>query len=248
MSARSDALLAWMKSRERKLRYANDRPAKLNPDSSGFSDCSGTIHAAYKTIGITIGDMSYVQAKQGIEISRGNTVAQFRGIQGSLRAGDIVAMALRAGLGGGTKINHVEMYAGNGYSWGHGSGMGPQYHDVGINWLLGNAAFWTVRRIIGSDLDPQAHNENGEEEMTPAQEAKLDVVIARLNWLTQMEQVPNQPFGYSAATHNSLGDVINKLDALKKTVEGLNSVDVKDKLHAAIDEAFRQVTITLTSK
>ena len=154
LDTQEQALLAWMKHREGSLAYSNDRPDKLYPDSSGRSDCSGVIWAAYAAIGVRLQaiDMSYEMATAGTPIASGATIAQFRAIAHLLRPGDIVAMALKSGYGSGTRINHVELSTGPGLrSWGHGGyphKYGPVLTDITDAYTLGDATWRTVRRIL----------------------------------------------------------------------------------------------------
>ncbi|WP_311777851.1 hypothetical protein [Trueperella abortisuis] len=148
-------LIAYMAARKGRFSYANTRPAKLYPDRGGFTDCSGIIAAAYRDVaGIDVGDMSYRQATAGRRVASGRTVQDFRAIMGMLRPGDIVAMSIKTGYRGGEAINHVEMFdrveGGVPYSWGHGGypPMGPTRQTITASWLLGNAAFWEVRRVL----------------------------------------------------------------------------------------------------
>ena len=158
LDTQEQALLAWMERREASLAYSNDRPDKLYPDSSGKSDCSGVIWAAYAAIGVRLQavDMSYEMAAAGTPIASGATITQFRAIAHLLRPGDIVAMALKSGYGSGTRINHVEMSTGPLLtSWGHGGyphKYGPVLTDITDAYTLGDATWWTVRRIL--DLTP----------------------------------------------------------------------------------------------
>lgn len=146
------ALIAWMEARQGRFRYSNARPQKLNPDSSGETDCSGSIWRDYKDNGIDLADidMSYELATAGVEVASGSTVAQFVAVKAKLKKADVVAMALKSGYKNGTQINHVELYDRDLYSWGHGGypAMGPNRTLITKSWLLGDAAFWTVRRVI----------------------------------------------------------------------------------------------------
>ena len=159
-------LMNWMAERSRAFAYRNDKPGKLSPDTTRYSDCSGTIYSAYASQGIRIGTMSYEQAENGRRIATGTTPTQFAQISGYLRPGDIVAMALRHGVGSGSRINHVEMYAGDGNSWGHGGmpgeARGPNLHSIYGRWLLQDAAFWVVQRIVEDEpaINPQDDEEN----------------------------------------------------------------------------------------
>lgn len=148
-------LITYMAARQGRFSYANTRPAKLYPDRGGFTDCSGIIAAAYRDVaGIDVGDMSYRQATAGRHVASGRTVGDFHAIMGTLRTGDIVAMSIKTGYRGGQAINHVEMFdrveSGVPYSWGHGGypPYGPTRQNITASWLLGNAAFWEVRRVL----------------------------------------------------------------------------------------------------
>ena len=146
------AVVNWMKARIGKFTYGNSKPGKLTPDVTGFSDCSGTIYADYKSIGITLGIMSYDQANNGTEVGSGTTLAQFKALLPKMKAGDLIAMDLKYSAYTG-RVNHVEMYSGVGsMSYGHGGpGRGPNYHDLLIWWLIPSAVSWTVRRVIQDD-------------------------------------------------------------------------------------------------
>lgn len=153
------AAIAWMEARRGKFAYSNSRPAKLDPDSSGKSDCSGVIFADYTDLGYEMADndMSYELAAGGRHIASGNTLAQFRAIAHLLRPGDVIGMARRSGYGAGTAINHVEMSTGPGTaSWGHGGypSMGPNLNSLAVSYLLPDAAWWTVRRYITTKPTP----------------------------------------------------------------------------------------------
>ena len=166
--AQRKALVNWFNARIRKYYYTNDWGKKFYPDTSGGTDCSGVIYAAYQSIGYTIGRMSYEQAKNGREIAsyhgpQSGSLNAFNAIIGKLQSGDIVAMGLTYGLGRGNSINHVEMYVDSGNSFGHGGpGNGPTLHNIGVNYLLPKCAQWTVRRILSD-----SNNNTGGGESTP---------------------------------------------------------------------------------
>lgn len=156
------AIVSWLAARNKRFRYSNDWALKFTPDRSGASDCSGVVYAAYQTIGRTIGKMSYDQAVNGTTVASysggaSGAVAAFQRIQHLLKPGDIIAYALNYGYGGGTRYNHVDVWAGAGnYAWDHGGpGAGPEYLPVTDKWLLPKATKWTVRRIIQDDTTPE---------------------------------------------------------------------------------------------
>lgn len=173
-----EGLTAWMRARAGKFRYSNTRPAKLYPDASGKSDCSGTIWADYAAHGINLADidMSYEMATGGVHVASGTTVAQFRAIAHKLQPGDIVCMALTTGYGAGTAINHVEQSTGPGLlSWGHGGypAMGPNLNNLTASWLLPKATRWTVRRYIIAADTPS------DDAPTPITESENDMIIIK---------------------------------------------------------------------
>lgn len=155
-------LINYMAARRGRFSYANTRPEKLYPDRGGFTDCSGIIAAAYRDVaGIDVGDMSYRQATTGRRVASGRSVQDFRAIMHTLKPGDIVAMSIKNGYRGGAAINHVEMFDrvqdGVPYSWGHGGypPYGPTRQAVTASWLLANAAFWEVRRVLPDSPTPK---------------------------------------------------------------------------------------------
>ena len=189
-------LMNWMAARARAFSYRNDKPGKLSPDSTRYSDCSGTIYSAYAAQGISIGAMSYEQAENGRRIASGTTPTQFAQISGYLRQGDIVAMALRHGVGSGSRINHVEMYAGDGNSWGHGGmpgeAYGPNLHSIYGRWLLQDAAFWVVQRIVEDDptTNPQDDEENELNSEEKRQLAETADAVSKLKYITDEAILP----------------------------------------------------------
>lgn len=189
-------LMNWMAARSRAFAYRNDKPGKLNPDATRYSDCSGTIYSAYASQGIRIGTMSYEQAENGRRIATGTTPTQFAQISGYLRQGDIVAMALRHGIGSGSRINHVEMYAGDGNSWGHGGmpgeARGPNLHSIYGRWLLQDAAFWVVQRIVEDEpsANPQDNEENELNSEEKRQLAETADAVSKLKYITDEAILP----------------------------------------------------------
>ncbi len=207
MATVGEQAVAWMAAHQGRFSYSNQQPQKLDPERYGFSDCSGVIYAAYKTLGYTLGTMSYDQAKNGAAVADGTTSAKFNTIMGNLRPGDIVAMARPEGVGGGSQINHVEMYDKDGYSWGHGGvpAMGPTRHKINVNGFIADSAFWIVRRIdtVG----------NPEEELTPEQAANLKKVYDIVSTLDMTESKVDQLW-QRRATIDLLSGILNKVNSL----------------------------------
>ena len=131
--------------------YGNSWAGKFDPETSGYTDCSGYTKWVHGKRGRTLGNMSYDQAVEGIEVASGTTVAGFLAIAHLIKPADVTAMALESGYRGGIAINHVELNTGGVASLGHGSGVGPQRHNLTASWLLGDARRWTIRRFIPDD-------------------------------------------------------------------------------------------------
>lgn len=131
--------------------YGNSWAGKFDPETSGYTDCSGYTKWVHGKRGRTLGKMSYDQATEGIEVASGTTVAGFLAIAHLIQPADVTAMALKSGYRAGIAINHVEYNLGGVLSLGHGSGVGPQRHNLTASWLLGDARRWTVRRFIPDD-------------------------------------------------------------------------------------------------
>ena len=131
--------------------YGNSWAGKFDPETSGYTDCSGYTKWVHGKRGRTLGNMSYDQAVEGIEVASGTTVAGFLAIAHLIKPADVTAMALESGYRGGIAINHVELNTGGVLSLGHGSGIGPQRHNLTASWLLGDARRWTIRRFIPDD-------------------------------------------------------------------------------------------------
>lgn len=184
--------------------YTNDWRRK-DPERYGWGDCSSTIAQAYlQCAGIRLGERSFNIATQGRSIAYTHT---WRDLDlDTLRPADVICMGWSTGPFAG-RISHVELYAGGGYTWGHGGpGRGPRFHRLSDPSLTGSASIIAVRRFIEDDSE--------EDDLTPDQANKLD-------WIYSNLKVPEQSFGYPQATQNSLGDLQETVNKLTATVEQL---------------------------
>nr|DAD68733.1 MAG TPA: NLP/P60 family protein, Water/P60 FAMILY PROTEIN, STRUCTURAL GENOMICS: PG4, DGL.79A [Podoviridae sp. cti7t8]DAK11984.1 MAG TPA: NLP/P60 family protein, Water/P60 FAMILY PROTEIN, STRUCTURAL GENOMICS [Caudoviricetes sp.] len=184
--------------------YTNDW-RRRDPERYGWGDCSSTIAQAYlQCAGIRLGERSFNIAAEGRSIAYTHT---WRDLDlDTLRAADVICMGWATGPFAG-RISHVELYAGGGYTWGHGGpGRGPRFHRLSDPSLTGSASIIAVRRFIEDDSE--------EDDLTPDQANKLD-------WIYSNLKVPEQSFGYPQATQNSLGDLQETVNKLTATVEQL---------------------------
>lgn len=193
-----------MAKHENAFGYTNDW-RRRDPERYGWGDCSSTIAQAYlQCAGIRLGERSFNIATQGRSIAYTHT---WRNLDlDALRAADVICMGWATGPFAG-RISHVELYAGDGYTWGHGGpGRGPRFHRLSDPSLTGSASIIAVRRFIEDDSE--------EDDLTPDQANKLD-------WIYSNLKVPEQSFGYPQATQNSLGDLQETVNKLTATVEQL---------------------------
>ena len=175
--------------------YGNQKPQKFEPLKYGFTDCSGFTRFVHLPFGHTLGPMSYNQAEEGTEVASGRTIAQYLAIAHLIKQADVTAFALRSGYGGGSRINHVELniVKGSTITLGHGSGLGPRIHNATASWLLGDSAFWTVRRFIEDDKETSTE--------TPISFDELEKEIAQMQALFIIFQWKNSICVSSQATN-----------------------------------------------
>ena len=184
--------------------YTNDYRRK-DPERYGWGDCSSTIAQAYRQCaGIDIGERSFNIAANGRAVQNAGSWRDLD--EDAMRPADIICMGWHSGAFAG-RISHVELYAGQGLTWGHGGpGRGPRLHRLSDPRLTGSANIIMVRRFIEDD-------EVKEDDLTPDEHNML-------SWLYENIKVPGEGFGYPQASQNTLGDI-------QKTVDGVNALVAK---------------------
>lgn len=193
-----------MAKHENAFGYTNDW-RRRDPERYGWGDCSSTIAQAYlQCAGIRLGERSFNIAVEGRGVAYTHT---WRDLDlDALRPADVICMGWSTGPFAG-RISHVELYAGGGYTWGHGGpGRGPRFHRLSDPSLTGSASIISVRRFIEDNSE--------EDDLTPDQANKLD-------WIYNNLKVPEQGFGYPQATQNSLASLQETVNKLTATVEQL---------------------------
>ena len=130
-------LIAWHKARLGKFRYSQNTSGRLNPDKSGYTDCSGLQYACYKKVtGKNVGTNSRDQANNGhggrVVTTDRSDILHGRGMQ----KGDLIFYAHP-----GATWSHVEMYMGNqkviGISNVHQKGSRIQALSLQVNYFKG---------------------------------------------------------------------------------------------------------------
>jgi len=129
-------LIAWHKARLGLFNYLQSNPGRLNPDKSGYTDCSGIQYACYKSVmGINIGTYSGGQATASIGSTVTTSRSAIRDGTGMVR-GDLIFYAMA-----GKTWSHVEMYMGSqkvvGISNVHTDGSRIQDLSLQVNYFTG---------------------------------------------------------------------------------------------------------------
>ena len=206
------AIVAWMAKHDGDFGYTNDYRRK-DPERYGWGDCSSTIAQAYRQCaGIEIGERSFNIAQNGSAVQSCSSWRELD--EDVMRPADIICMGWHSGAFAG-RISHVELYAGQGLTWGHGGpGRGPKLHRLSDRSLTGSANIIMVRRFIPDDAQVK------EDDLTPDEHNML-------SWLYENIKVPGEGFGYPAATQNTLGDLQKAVQGLQGAVDGVNATVAK---------------------
>ena len=162
-----------MKSRTRKNSYTQGSkrgyffgyPSNKVGDTStkGYSDCSSSVAACIKAAsGISIGGNTSAQVanrSKGLIVDESETGYPD---ESKLLPGD--ALYFKGNSSHTLSVGHVEMYTGSNECYGHGSGTGPNKHDLKAYCKSRNTNkkryFMAIRWIIGED-EPDTPVENG---------------------------------------------------------------------------------------
>jgi cell wall-associated NlpC family hydrolase len=137
--------LQWMMSRIGKFAY-RQAPGRLDPDHTGFGDCSSTVYRAYKdTSGTFVGTWTGDQYFRGRDVMGRGGGAMTAAQRALLKPGDLIVMAWRSTGSYYPETDHVEMVVDSNRLIGHGGN--PYYGPVitSIDRLAGTR-WWTVRR------------------------------------------------------------------------------------------------------
>lgn len=172
-SKRNEVVQA-VKSRENKNQYTQS--VKRTQVASGYSDCSSLTWWAYRQVGVEIGDYTGAQIQRGSWVTKGGSVPE----ESKLLPGDLLFFSANYENGRPYRVNHVEMYVGNGETSGHGYGVGPTRKNMAKYCQERNQdgrPYIGVKRYIASD----GSDENNEG-TTPKERMFVgEVTASRLN-------------------------------------------------------------------
>ena len=155
-----------MKSRTRKNTYTNGGDRKYffgkpdnvpgNTTQKGWSDCSSAVRKAIQAAaGIDIGSNTDAQLRNRAKGVVVDTTNGYYPDESKLLPGD--CLYFKGNTSHTLDVGHVEMYTGPNECYGHGSGTGPNRHNL-MDYCLGRASsskryFMAVRWIVDADGD-----------------------------------------------------------------------------------------------
>ena len=155
MSLGSD-LIALARSKAGQWYYTNDQWARMNPEESGGTDCSGFVRWCYLQFGYDVGTWTGDESYAGYEVARGHYPSEIP--WDSLQPGDLILMTATYwnDYSFSHYLCHIELYCGGGTMIGHPGGYGPQ-EKWAQAWMESYGCItWMVRRVFEGDDDVSA--------------------------------------------------------------------------------------------
>lgn len=150
---KGEKLVALLRSIAGQWYYTNDWWARMNPEESGGSDCSGTARWAYSKFGYDIGTWTGDESHAGYEIARGHYPSEIP--WDIMKPGDLILMTATYwnNYEFDEYLCHVEIYCGGGTMIGHPGGYGPQEKWAQAWMEAYKCITWMVRRVFESEDD-----------------------------------------------------------------------------------------------
>ena len=142
-SEASSKVVDWVKDKIGKYKYSQGA-GRLNPESTGYTDCSGLWWRAYMDVtGVDVGTWTGQMAGKGSMIADSSQMSIQQAIP-KVKSGDLLL------LGSRPNFDHVEGFVsdGNAQTLSHGGpGKGPNYRDA-IQQVKYFRNSWQIRRYI----------------------------------------------------------------------------------------------------
>lgn len=139
------AVLAWISDRAGKFDYSQGA-GRLNPDETGYTDCSGLIWCAYFfAIGVIVGTWTGEEKDLGTEVTN-SSKSSIEDALSKVQAGDILLIMW---LSWKPDYDHEEIFqADTTKVWSHGGpSKGPETFDAAGQ--MGACYYWSIRRHLG---------------------------------------------------------------------------------------------------
>ena len=139
-------VVAWVAARVGKFAYSEALAGRLNPDQSGYTDCSGLWWRAYQDVtGVDVGTNTGLMATRGSRVAISSSDSITSAISKS-KAGDLLLLTWS---GHNPRYDHVEGMVSDGQdkTLSHGGpGNGPNYFVASQE--MGMASEWEIRRYV----------------------------------------------------------------------------------------------------
>lgn len=223
MSQGSD-LIALARSKAGQWYYTNDQWARMNPEQSGGTDCSGFVRWCYLQFGIDVGTWTGDESYAGYEVARGHYPSEIP--WDSLQPGDLILMTATYwnDYSFSHYLCHIELYCGGGTMIGHPGGYGPQ-EKWAQSWMESYGCItWMVRRVFESedDMRPADVWEYNYNNSAPGGNMYNCVIDIQKN--AQPHNVWEYNYKNTAPggnMYNCMVDMYKKVDSLQKAVDKL---------------------------
>ena len=239
MSLGSD-LIALARSKAGQWYYTNDQWARMNPEESGGTDCSGFVRWCYLQFGYDVGTWTGDESYAGYEVARGHYPSEIP--WDDLQPGDLILMTATYwnDYSFSHYLCHIELYCGGGTMIGHPGGYGPQ-EKWAQAWMQAYGCItWMVRRVFEGDDDVEAHEVWEYDYKSTAPKGNMYNCVLDIHKNAQPHSIWEYDYNGTAPGGNMYNCVINmskKVDELSKAVDKLQaggaSVDY-DKLATAV--------------
>lgn len=225
MSQGSD-LIALARSKAGQWYYTNDQWARMNPEESGGTDCSGFVRWCYLQFGYDVGTWTGDESYAGYEVVRGHYPSEIP--WDSLQPGDLILMTATYwnDYSFSHYLCHIELYCGGGTMIGHPGGYGPQ-EKWAQAWMQAYGCItWMVRRVFEGDDDVQAHDVWEYDYKSTAPKGNMYNCVLDIHKNAQPHSIWEYDYNGTAPGGNMYNCVINmskKVDELSKAVDKLQA-------------------------
>ena len=222
MSQGSD-LIALARSKAGQWYYTNDSWARLNPEESGGTDCSGFVRWCYAQFGYNVGSWTGDESYAGYEIARGHYPSEIP--WDDMQPGDLILMTATYwnDYSFSHYLCHIELYCGGGTMIGHPGGYGPQ-EKWAQAWMQAYGCItWMVRRVFEGD-DMEAYDVWEYDYKNTAPKGNMYNCVLDIHKNTQPHSFWEYSYGNTAPEGNMYNCVVHmydKVDKLSKAVDKL---------------------------
>lgn len=250
MSLGSD-LIALARSKAGQWYYTNDQWARMNPEQSGGTDCSGFVRWCYLQFGYDVGTWTGDESYAGYEVARGHYPSEIP--WDSLQPGDLILMTATYydDYSFSHYLCHIELYCGGGTMIGHPGGYGPQ-EKWAQAWMESYGCItWMVRRVFESEDDMRPADVWEYNYNNSAPNGNMYNCVIDIHKNAQPHNVWEYNYKNSAPggnMYNCMVDMYRKVEAVQKAVDKLQggnsstvSIDYDKLANAVADKIAKRM-------